>query len=145
MQAQYGHRAIKCYLREFCECKNGRARIILSAPRISQTVTLFNNLSCLPFYNEAYINRCALAFKRINGTLPHYLNTSLRKISDNHTRITRNCNLNLLSTPHPSTKTAQKGDAPLQWELLRTGITYPEPWELRRLWHPSSQNYGKYR
>ena len=20
----YGHRAIKCYLREFCECKNGR-------------------------------------------------------------------------------------------------------------------------
>ena len=69
MQAQYGHRAIKCYLREFCECKNGRARIILSAPRISQTVTLFNNLSFLPFYNEAYINRCALAFKRINGTV----------------------------------------------------------------------------
>ena len=47
MQAQYGHRAIKCYLREFCECKNGRARIILSAPRISQTVTLFNNLRWL--------------------------------------------------------------------------------------------------
>ena len=69
MQTQYGHRAIKRYLREFCKCKNGRARIILSAPRISQTVTLFNNLSCLPFYNEAYINRCALAFKRINGTV----------------------------------------------------------------------------
>ena len=47
MQAQYGHRAIKCYLREFCECKNGGARIILSAPRISQTVTLFNNLRWL--------------------------------------------------------------------------------------------------
>ena len=45
------------------------ARIILSAPRTSRTVTLFNNLSCVPSYNEARINRCALAFKRINGTV----------------------------------------------------------------------------
>ena len=76
------------------------ARIILSAPCTSRTVTLLNNLSWLPFYNEAYINRCALAFKRINGTLPRYLHTSLRKISDNHARITRNCNLNLPSPLH---------------------------------------------
>ena len=30
------------------------ARIILEAQRTSRTVTLFNNLSWIPFYNEAY-------------------------------------------------------------------------------------------
>ena len=76
------------------------ARIILEAQRTSRTVTLFNNLSWIPFYNEAYIKRCELAYKRINGTLPNYLNTSLRKNSDVHQRTTRNCNLNLLCPLH---------------------------------------------
>ena len=31
------------------------------------------------------------------------------------------------STVPPSTKTSQRGDAPLQWEQLRNEITYPEP------------------
>lgn len=56
-------------------------RIILNALRTWRTVTLFNNLSWFPFYNEAYINRCALTFKRINGTLLHCLITSLTKSS----------------------------------------------------------------
>ena len=98
VQPQYGHRPIKCYWESSPNAKLA-ARIILSAPRTSQrTVTLFNNkiyLWWLPFYN-----RCALVFRRINGTLPHYLNTSLRKNSDNNARITRNCNLNLLSPLH---------------------------------------------
>ena len=76
------------------------ARIILEAQRTSRTVTLFNNLSWIPFYNEAYIKRCELAYKRINVTLPNYLNTSLRKNSDVHQRTTRNCNLNLLCPLH---------------------------------------------
>ena len=76
------------------------ARIILEAQRTSRTVTLFNNLSWIPFYNEAYIKCCELAYKRINGTLPNYLNTSLRKNSDVHQRTTRNCNLNLLCPLH---------------------------------------------
>ena len=42
------------------------ARIILEAQRSSRTVTLFNNLSWISFYNEAYIKRCELAYKRIN-------------------------------------------------------------------------------
>ena len=41
-----------------------KTRIILSAPRTSRTVTWFNNLSWLPSYNEGYINRCALGFKK---------------------------------------------------------------------------------
>ena len=58
------------------------ARIILEAQRTSRTVTLFNNLSWIPSYNEAYIKRCQLAFKRIIGSqLPDYLSASLRKNS----------------------------------------------------------------
>ena len=80
--------------------KKRAARIILEAQRTSRTVTLFNNLRWIPFYNEAYIKRCELAYKRIHGTLRDYLNASLRKNSDAHSRITRNCNLNLLCPFH---------------------------------------------
>ena len=82
--------------------RNGpQQRIILEAQRTSRTVTLFNNLSWIPFYNEAYIKRCELAFKRINGSqLPDYLSASLRKNSDVHSRNTRNCNVNLLCPLH---------------------------------------------
>ena len=77
------------------------ARIILEAQRTSRTVTLFSDLSWIPFYNEAHIKRCELAFKRINGSqLPDYLSASLRKNSDVHSRNTRNCNANLLCPHH---------------------------------------------
>ena len=77
------------------------ARIILEAQRTSRTVTFFNNLSLIPFYNEAYIKRCELAFKRINGSQLHdYLSASLRKNSDVHSRDTRNCDVNLLCPLH---------------------------------------------
>jgi len=77
------------------------ARIILDAQRTSRTVTLFNSLSWIPYYNEAYIKRFELAYKRLSGTLPDYLNVSLRKkSSDAHSRTTRNCNLNLLCPRH---------------------------------------------
>ena len=76
------------------------ARIILEARRTSWTVTLFNNLSWVPFYNEAYIKRCELAYKGTNATLPEYLNAPLRKNSDAHPRITRNCNLKLFCPLH---------------------------------------------
>ena len=89
----------KMLLERVLRMQKRAARIILSAPRTNRTVTLLNNLRWLPFYNEAYISHCALAFKSINGTLSSYLNTSLRKNSDNHARITRNRNLNLLSSP----------------------------------------------
>ena len=67
------------------------ARIILEPQRTTRTVTLLNNLSWIPFYNEAYIKRCELAYQRINSTLPCYLNASLRKDSNAHSRTTRNC------------------------------------------------------
>ena len=42
------------------------ARIILGAEYMTRTVTMFNKLNWIPYYNEAYINRCGIAFKRIN-------------------------------------------------------------------------------
>ena len=72
---------------------------MVQAQRTSGTVTLFNNLSWISFYNEVYIKRCELAYKRIKGTLPDHLNASLRKNSDVHSRGTRYCNINLLF-PH---------------------------------------------
>ena len=77
------------------------ARIILESQCTSRTATLFNNLSWILFYNEAYIKRCELAFKRINGSqLPDCLSVSLRKNSDVHSRNTRNCNNADLFCPH---------------------------------------------
>ena len=56
------------------------ARIILESQCTSRTATLFNNLSWILFYNEAYIKRCELAFKRINDSqLPDYLSASDKK------------------------------------------------------------------
>ena len=96
----------KMLLERVLQLQKRAARIIQNAPRTSRTVTLFNHLSWLPFYNEVCINRCALAYKRINGTLPQYLITSLRENSDNHSRNTRNCNLNL---PCPLHKNISEG------------------------------------
>jgi len=50
-----------------------------SPQRTSRTVTLYNSLRWIPFHNEAYIKRCELAYKQISGTLPDYLNVSLKK------------------------------------------------------------------
>lgn len=76
------------------------ARIILGAEYMTRTVTMFNKLNWIPYYNEAYINRCGIAFKRINdNTQPNYIIEILRTNSDVHTRSTRYCNLNFIC-PH---------------------------------------------
>ena len=58
-----GRSCHKMLLERALRSQKRAARIILSAPRTSRTVALFNNLSWLPFYDEA------LGFKRINGTV----------------------------------------------------------------------------
>ena len=54
------------------------ARIILDAERTTRTLTMFNELNWIPFFIEAYISRCSIAFKRIEGTTPDYINSILR-------------------------------------------------------------------
>ena len=54
------------------------ARIILDAERTTRTLTMFNELNWIPFFIEAYISRGFIAFKRIEGTTPDYINTILK-------------------------------------------------------------------
>ena len=70
------------------------ARIILDAERTTRTVTMFNELNWIPFFIEAYISRCSIAFKRIESTTPDYINSILRTNSEIHNRATRFANLN---------------------------------------------------
>ena len=53
------------------------ARIILYADRLAPSVTLFNKLGWIPFYEQCKINKCAIFYKRINGSLLSYFNEHL--------------------------------------------------------------------
>ena len=76
------------------------ARIILGAEYMTRMVMMFNKLNWIPYYNEAYINRCGIAFKRINDdTQPNYMTEMLRTNSAVHTQNTRYCKLNFIC-PH---------------------------------------------
>ena len=50
------------------------ARVILFADRLVSSVSLFNKLSWIPFYEQCKIHKCSILYKRINGILPNYLN-----------------------------------------------------------------------
>ena len=65
------------------------ARIILDAEPRLRTLPLFNTLNWLPFYQEAYINRCTLILKRTLNKVPEYLKYLLQLNSDVHSRNTR--------------------------------------------------------
>ena len=64
------------------------------AERTTRTLTLFNELNWILFSIEAYINRCSIAFKRLEGTTPDYMNSILKTNSEIHNRTTRFANLN---------------------------------------------------
>ena len=55
---------------------------------------MFTELNWIPFFIEAYISRCSINFKRIEGTTPDYINSILKTNSEIHNRSTRFANLN---------------------------------------------------
>ena len=61
---------------------------ILEAKRTTRPLTMFNELNWIPFFIEAYISRFSIAFKRIEGTTPDYINSEI------HNRSTRFANWN---------------------------------------------------
>ena len=65
------------------------ARIIIEAERTTRIVTMFSELQWVLFCIEAYINRCGIAYKRINRNTPEYINDILKSNSDVHTTNTR--------------------------------------------------------
>ena len=61
----------------------------------NEELTMFNELNWIPFFFiEAYISRCSIASKRIEGTTPDYINSILKTNSEIHNRSTRFANLN---------------------------------------------------
>ena len=56
----------------------------------------FNKLRWIPFYEEAKIAKCALAFKRMEHAVPSYLINTLHMNSDVHSTSTRYSNFNFI-------------------------------------------------
>ena len=73
------------------------ARVILNAPPQAPSVPLFNRLKWLPFYKDASISKCIIAYKRLQSDVPVYLNDLLKLNCNIHSRQTRYCNFNLTS------------------------------------------------
>ena len=52
------------------------ARVILNAKvREERTITLFDRLNWIPFYDEININKCCIIYKCLQRITPDYLNT----------------------------------------------------------------------
>ena len=79
---------------KWSSCNKELLERILDAERATHTSTMFNELNCIPFFIETYISRCSIAFKRIEGTTPDYINSILKTNSEIHNRSTRFANLN---------------------------------------------------
>ena len=56
---------------------------------MTPSVALFNKLGWIPFYEQHKIDKCTIMYKRINGTLPNYLNEHLILNNKRHSRNTR--------------------------------------------------------
>ena len=70
------------------------ARIILYADHLAPSVTLFNKVGWISFYEQCKINKCAFFYKRINGSLPGYLSEHLEINITQHNRSTRYASYN---------------------------------------------------
>ena len=72
------------------------ARVILNVGlREEQTVTIFNKLNWIPFYDETNINKCCIVYKCLQGMAPAYLVNRLSKVSEISSRSTRYSDINL--------------------------------------------------
>ncbi|CAH3194729.1 unnamed protein product, partial [Porites evermanni] len=64
------------------------------------SVPLFNRLKWLPFYKEALVSKCIVAYKRLQGDVPVYLNDLLKLNKGGRTFTVTTCKAwNSLSLP----------------------------------------------
>jgi hypothetical protein len=69
-------------------CKKERPRVICKALHgQASSVKLFNHLQWVPFYEDAKIAKCCLAYKRIKNNVPAYIEDSLKLNSNQHIRV----------------------------------------------------------
>ena len=72
------------------------ARVILAADTKANSVKLFKQLGCVPFRQEAKINRSILVCKRIFGACPSYRTQMLVRNADVNGRTSKHSQLNLV-------------------------------------------------
>ena len=72
------------------------SKIILFADRLVSSVSLFNKLLWIPFYEQCKIDKYSILYKRINGILPNYLNEHIVINNNIHSRNTRYSNFNVI-------------------------------------------------
>ena len=63
---------------------------------LSSRLKLFNSLQWLPFCEEVKIAKCCVAYKRIKGEVPLYIEDSLRLNSQQYSRVTRYSSINFI-------------------------------------------------
>ena len=63
--------------------------------REERTVTIFNKLNWIPFYDESNINKCCIVYKCLQGIAAAYLVNRLSKVSEISSRSTRYSDINL--------------------------------------------------
>ena len=83
-------------LRRVFKLQKRAARVISNANNQASSLKLFNSLQWLPFYEEVKIAKCCVAYKRIKGEVPLYIEDSLRLNSQQHSRVTRYSNINFI-------------------------------------------------
>ena len=95
---QSGHHVIKNCYKESYGCRRAELHALYWMPKEQHAHLphcMFNELNWIPFFFiEAYISRCSIASKRIEGTTPDYINSILKTNSEIHNRSTRFANLN---------------------------------------------------
>ena len=63
-------------LRRVFRLQKRAARVILNAKvREERTITLFDRLNWIPFYDEININKCCIIYKCLQGITPDYLSS----------------------------------------------------------------------
>ena len=71
-------------------------RLIMDADSKASSVRFFDDLSWLPFYEEAKISKFLIAFKVLQGESPAYIARLLTRNNNLHSRNTRYANYNLV-------------------------------------------------
>ena len=104
------------------------ARVICYADRMTPSVALFNKLGWIPFYEQHKIDKCTIMYKRINGTLPNYLNEHLILNNKRHSRNTRYSSTNAVC---PKYKRETEGGR--SFAVSATRLWNSTPIEIRKL------------
>ena len=78
-------------------CKSARQEsFFMRIARRLLLPSLTSKLSWIPLYEQSRIHKCSIIYKRINGTLPVYLNDHIIINNNRHARNTRYANINIV-------------------------------------------------